>query len=78
MLTLAKGVGGGAWYPPAQGALADRASTRRSYLVPMTGYLTMLIYAVYVHSLQTLASTTDPEIVLVNFRFLAVFASTRR
>ncbi|KAH8119022.1 MFS general substrate transporter [Phellopilus nigrolimitatus] len=43
---IVMGVGGGAWYPPAQGALADRASTRRSYLVPMTGYLTMLIYAV--------------------------------
>ncbi len=40
------GVGGGAWYPPAQGGLADRAYTRRSYLVPLSGYLVMLIYAV--------------------------------
>ncbi|KII92138.1 hypothetical protein PLICRDRAFT_50564 [Plicaturopsis crispa FD-325 SS-3] len=43
---IVMGVGGGAWYPPAQGALADRANTRRSYLVPMSGYLAMLIYAV--------------------------------
>jgi len=39
------GVGGGAWYPPAQGALADKAGTRRSYLVPASGYLAMLVYA---------------------------------
>lgn len=43
---IVMGVGGGAWYPSAQGALADLASTRRSYLVPMSGYLAMLIYAV--------------------------------
>ncbi|EJD02745.1 MFS general substrate transporter [Fomitiporia mediterranea MF3/22] len=43
---IVMGVGGGAWYPAAQGALADLASTRRSYLVPMSGYLAMLIYAV--------------------------------
>jgi len=43
---IVMGVGGGAWYPPAQGGLADRASTRRSYLVPASGYLTMLVYAV--------------------------------
>ncbi|KIM91935.1 hypothetical protein PILCRDRAFT_809930 [Piloderma croceum F 1598] len=40
------GVGGGAWYPPAQGGLADAANTRRSYLVPVSGYLAMTIYAV--------------------------------
>ncbi|KAF8918061.1 major facilitator superfamily domain-containing protein [Mucidula mucida] len=43
---IVMGVGGGAWYPPAQGGLADRAYTRRSYLVPLSGYLMMLIYAV--------------------------------
>ncbi|KIY65836.1 MFS general substrate transporter [Cylindrobasidium torrendii FP15055 ss-10] len=42
---IVMGVGGGAWYPPAQGALADRASSHRSYLVPMSGYLVMLIYS---------------------------------
>ncbi|KAK0459166.1 major facilitator superfamily domain-containing protein [Desarmillaria tabescens] len=39
------GVGGGAWYPPAQGGLADRAYTRRSYLVPLSGYLVVVLYA---------------------------------
>ncbi|KAJ8472319.1 hypothetical protein ONZ45_g16689 [Pleurotus djamor] len=34
---IVMGVGGGAWYPPAQGALADRVSSQRSYLVPFTG-----------------------------------------
>lgn len=43
---IVMGVGGGAWYPPAQGGLADRASTRRSYLVPASGYIAMLIYAI--------------------------------
>ncbi|KAG2148552.1 major facilitator superfamily domain-containing protein [Suillus cothurnatus] len=40
------GVVGGAWYPLAQGALADRAYTRRSYLVPMSGFLAVTIYAI--------------------------------
>jgi len=43
---IVMGVGGGAWYPPAQAALADAAGTPRSYLVAMSGYLAMLIYAV--------------------------------
>ncbi|KAI5118839.1 hypothetical protein M0805_006159 [Coniferiporia weirii] len=43
---IVMGVGGGAWYPPAQGGLADLAGTRRSYLVPMSGYIAMLIYAI--------------------------------
>ena len=45
---IVMGVGGGAWYPPAQGALADRAYTRRSYLVPLSGFCVVVIYAVYV------------------------------
>jgi len=43
---IVMGVGGGAWYPSAQAALADRQGTRISYLVPMTGYVVMLAYAI--------------------------------
>ncbi|KAI0930505.1 hypothetical protein AcV5_007194 [Taiwanofungus camphoratus] len=39
------GVGGGAWYPPAQGAIADK-NTAHSYIVPFTGYVAMTVYAV--------------------------------
>ena len=37
---IVMGVGGGAWYPPAQGSIADR-NTRLSYIVPFTGYAGM-------------------------------------
>jgi len=43
---IVMGVGGGAWYPPAQASVADRISTRRSYLVPLSGYLAMTLYAI--------------------------------
>ncbi|TFY65889.1 hypothetical protein EVG20_g5200 [Dentipellis fragilis] len=42
---IVMGVGGGAWYPPAQGALADKTFTAHSYLVPFSGYVVMTIYA---------------------------------
>ncbi|KAF8813672.1 MFS general substrate transporter [Phlegmacium glaucopus] len=42
---IVMGVGGGAWYPPAQASVADRVSTRRSYLVPFSGYIAMTLYA---------------------------------
>ncbi|CAL1707329.1 unnamed protein product [Somion occarium] len=42
---IVMGVGGGAWYPPAQGSIADR-NTRLSYVVPFTGYAAMTVYAV--------------------------------
>ncbi|KAH9935514.1 MFS general substrate transporter [Fomitopsis serialis] len=32
------GVGGGAWYPPAQGVIAD-TNTAHSYMVPFSGYV---------------------------------------
>ncbi|KAF9507452.1 hypothetical protein BS47DRAFT_1377924 [Hydnum rufescens UP504] len=43
---IVMGVSGGAWYPAAQGALADRSTSHRSYLVPMTGYIVMTSYAI--------------------------------
>ncbi|KAH9055454.1 MFS general substrate transporter [Lactarius vividus] len=43
---IVMGVGGGAWFPSAQGALADNAYTRRSYLVPLAGFTAMTTYAV--------------------------------
>ncbi|KAH9171191.1 MFS general substrate transporter [Lactarius sanguifluus] len=43
---IVMGVGGGAWFPSAQGALADNAYTRRSYLVPFAGYTAMTAYAI--------------------------------
>jgi len=42
---IVMGVGGGAWYPPAQGSIADR-NTRISYLVPFSEYAAMAIYAI--------------------------------
>ncbi|KAK7687190.1 hypothetical protein QCA50_009694 [Cerrena zonata] len=42
---IVMGVGGGAWYPPAQGAIANH-NTRKSYIVPFTGFAAMTIYAV--------------------------------
>jgi len=43
---IVMGVGGGAWYPPAQASVADRVSTHRSYLVPFSGYVAMTLYAI--------------------------------
>ncbi|PFH52032.1 hypothetical protein AMATHDRAFT_74530 [Amanita thiersii Skay4041] len=43
---IVMGVGGGAWFPPAQAALGDRSDTRRSYLVPVAGYIVMTLYAI--------------------------------
>lgn len=41
---LCMGVGGGAVFPPAQGALADRIGTERSYIIPAIGFLTVTFY----------------------------------
>ncbi|CDO70598.1 hypothetical protein BN946_scf184656.g13 [Trametes cinnabarina] len=43
---IVMGVGGGAWFPPAAGSIADRDSTAHSYIVPFAGYVAMAIYAV--------------------------------
>ncbi|TCD71567.1 hypothetical protein EIP91_007314 [Steccherinum ochraceum] len=50
---IVMGVGGGAWYPPAQGSIADR-NTRLSYLVPFTGYVAMAVYAIGIVVSQSL------------------------
>lgn len=44
---LVMGVSGGAVFPPIQGAIADAAGTRISYLVPMVGFCVVLAYAVF-------------------------------
>ncbi|KAF2159239.1 hypothetical protein M409DRAFT_30245 [Zasmidium cellare ATCC 36951] len=41
---LVMGVSGGAVFPPIQGAIADAASTRISYVVPMVGFVVVLAY----------------------------------
>ena len=41
---LVMGVSGGAVFPPIQGAIADAASTRISYVVPLCGFVVVLTY----------------------------------
>ncbi|PSK54329.1 MFS transporter-like protein 7 [Elsinoe australis] len=41
---LVMGVSGGAVFPPIQGAIADAASTRVSYVVPLVGFVVVLAY----------------------------------
>ncbi|CAF3564388.1 unnamed protein product [Fusarium graminearum] len=41
---LVMGVSGGAVFPPIQGAIADAASTRISYIVPTVGFVYVLAY----------------------------------
>jgi MFS transporter, FHS family, L-fucose permease len=48
---LVMGVSGGAIFPPIQGAIADAAGTRISYLVPLVGFVYVLGY-VTVHWLR--------------------------
>jgi FHS family L-fucose permease-like MFS transporter len=44
---LIMGVGGGAVFPPIQGAIADAIGTPKSQLVPLIGYCLVLIYALF-------------------------------
>lgn len=44
---LVMGVGGGAVFPPIQGAIADAVGTPKSQFVPMIGYCFVLIYALF-------------------------------
>jgi FHS family L-fucose permease-like MFS transporter len=44
---LIMGVGGGAVFPPIQGAIADAIGTQKSQLVPMIGYCFVFVYALF-------------------------------
>ena len=44
---LIMGVGGGAVFPPIQGAIADLAATPVSQIVPMLGYCFVFVYALF-------------------------------
>ncbi|KAK4549483.1 hypothetical protein LTR36_006480 [Oleoguttula mirabilis] len=44
---LVMGVSGGAVFPPIQGAVADAAGTRISYVVPLCGFVVVLAYVTY-------------------------------
>ncbi|KAH8678748.1 major facilitator superfamily domain-containing protein [Tricladium varicosporioides] len=44
---LVMGVSGGAVFPPIQGAIADSAGTRISYVVPLVGFVYVLGYVVF-------------------------------
>ena len=41
------GVSGGAVFPPIQGAIADSAGTRISYIVPLVGFTYVLGYTTF-------------------------------
>jgi len=41
------GVGGGAIFPPIEGAIADKASTRIGQIIPTLGYAYLIIYAFF-------------------------------
>lgn len=43
---IVMGVGGGAWWPPMAGAVADHISTAQSYAIPFAGYTIMAFYAI--------------------------------
>jgi len=44
---LVMGVGGGAVFPPIQGAIADAIGTPKSQCIPMIGYCVVLLYALF-------------------------------
>lgn len=43
------GVSGGAWYPSVQATIADRTTTRRSYLFSVLGFVVVSMYGVYMN-----------------------------
>ncbi|CAF1625360.1 unnamed protein product, partial [Adineta ricciae] len=65
---LVMGVSGGAVFPPIQGTIADKATTRISYLVPMFGYFIVALYASYhwiSHGFKVKRDRQSPEVVAI-------------
>lgn len=63
---LVMGVSGGAVFPPIQGAIADAAGTRISYVVPLVGFVYVLGYVSQHwvrHGMQILRVKDDQEVV---------------
>ncbi|KAM0754450.1 major facilitator superfamily transporter [Meredithblackwellia eburnea MCA 4105] len=58
---LCIGVGGGAAFPPAQGAMADKTGTEKSYIIPAIGFLTVAIYGagMYVYTSRKARTALD-------------------
>ncbi|WWD21194.1 hypothetical protein CI109_105678 [Kwoniella shandongensis] len=44
---IALGVSGGAAYPSIQGAVSDNVSTLRSYFIPLTGFIPLMLYGLF-------------------------------
>ena len=65
---LIMGISGGAVFPPIQGTIADRYSTRISFLVPLTGFVVVFAYALFhwiqrgFHILRLTSSATVVEV----------------
>ncbi|CAF1993446.1 unnamed protein product [Rotaria magnacalcarata] len=65
---LIMGVSGGAVFPPIQGAIADKYSTRISFLVPMCGFIVVLAYGLFHwikhgYKVKRIQSTVDVHVV---------------
>lgn len=49
---IAMGVSGGAWYPSAQGAVADAKGTQISYMIPFTGFVPLMLYGLVMWAIK--------------------------
>ena len=54
------GVGGGAIFPPIEGAIADKTSTRIGQIIPTIGYAYVIIFAFFLAK-KTISSSDDIE-----------------
>lgn len=62
---LVMGVGGGAVFPPIQGAVADAASTRLSYVVPAVGFVFVFAYAAFHWARNGMKISRPKEVIVV-------------